>query len=255
MENFVTAANGYSQIEATPQLWTLSFEFQIYAVIPFAFMALKTFGLRRFIIGCIAIFVACTILRIASLAFTKDHITVWVLPFLRPDSILSGVILSIFLHRVPKFLAIIAFAGAGFLFFWLPQMETSGVGRVLVYPAAAILCASLVCMALVFRPVSGLLSDRIATFLGSISFGLYVFHFLGIIVARKSVELFITISPETDAAHYLVYAFVAFSFTVGLSTLSYYSLERPFLRLKDRLAVVHGRDPLPEVRESNLQSA
>jgi peptidoglycan/LPS O-acetylase OafA/YrhL len=80
------------------------------------------------------------------------------------------------------------------------------------------------------------------TFAGTISFGLYVFHLLGIFLARRIFDrLGLTLSPETNAAHYLVLALTAFAFTFGLSTISYLWFESPFLRLKDHLAAVHGR--------------
>jgi peptidoglycan/LPS O-acetylase OafA/YrhL len=116
------------------------------------------------------------------------------------------------------------------------------ISQIFVYPVAAVMCASLVSLALTWRPLFRVLSLRFVTFAGTISFGLYVFHFLGIFLARRIFDrLGLTLSPESNAAHYLVLALTAFAFTFALSTISYLWFESPFLRLKDRLAAVHGR--------------
>ncbi len=244
IDNLVTAVAGYSPVPYSPQLWTLSFEFQIYLVIPFAFMAYRKYGSRRFLIGAAAFWGVCTLSRIAAVLCGAGYLSAWVLPFLRPDSVLLGMLLSIFAQRVSASYALAAGTGAGLVFFALPPMEQSELSQILVFPAAAILCASLVALTLAWRPLARLMSLRWFTFAGAISFGLYVFHVFGIDLARRFFEGHGVAMAPISAANGVALAFAAFAITFAFCVASYVGLERPFLRLKDRFAAVHGRPAL-----------
>jgi peptidoglycan/LPS O-acetylase OafA/YrhL len=116
------------------------------------------------------------------------------------------------------------------LFFALPDIREGGLGTALSFPVAAIMCSAAVSLAFQRNAVSRALATPPIRFLGQISFGLYVFHFVGIFAARRIVG---------DAS--LLLSAVAFPITVALAGASYYVLERPFLQMKDRLAAVTGR--------------
>jgi peptidoglycan/LPS O-acetylase OafA/YrhL len=240
-DNLVTAFDGYSPIPFSPQLWTLSFEFQIYLVIPFAFLAYQKYGTRRFLIGAAIVWGLCTLLRIAAVLSGVGYLPAWVLPFLRPDSVLLGMLLSIFVKDIPPLYALAAGLGAASGFFALPLMEQSATSQILVFPAAAIMCGALVALAHSWRPLGRVLSLRWATFAGTISFGLYVFHVFGIYLAGNLLERF-GVDPSTaSAAACVALTAVAFAATFAMAAASYMGFERPFLKLKDRFAAVHGR--------------
>ncbi len=80
---------------------------------------------------------------------------------------------------------------------------------------------------------------RAFIYLGKISYGLYVFH-LGML----QLAIWIT-SPLTLAPHSAVRMFVvdsiALLFSIFLAHLSYQYFERPFMRLKERFAVIQSR--------------
>jgi peptidoglycan/LPS O-acetylase OafA/YrhL len=78
-----------------------------------------------------------------------------------------------------------------------------------------------------------------AVYLGKISFGLYLFHGFALEASQNSV-----VTPFIERLkHKLPVADILFeaACTVLLASLSYRFLETPFLRLKDRFAVVHSR--------------
>jgi peptidoglycan/LPS O-acetylase OafA/YrhL len=71
-------------------------------------------------------------------------------------------------------------------------------------------------------------------YLGKISYGLYVFHLLTIVIARRAVE-------RSSIDSWWLTAGVALVLTVAISATSYAVLEKPFLRLKRRFEAVSGR--------------
>ncbi len=242
--DLATAAEGYSPIPFSPQLWTLSFEFQIYLIIPFAFMAYLKYGPRRFLIGAGVFWGVCTFLRIAAVLSGVGFLPAWVLPFLRPDSVILGMLLSIFSRRIPAGYALAAGLGAGLVFFALPLIEQSELSQILVFPVAAIMCASLVALTLAWRPLAQIMSLRWFAFAGSISFGLYVFHVLGIFLAGRFYEKDGVVLSPASATDCLMFLSIAFGLTFAFASASFFGLERPFLKLKDRFAAVHGRPAL-----------
>ena len=70
--------------------------------------------------------------------------------------------------------------------------------------------------------------------MGKISYGLYMLHFTGILLA---LSLFHPVSLW----QLLATKFLGFVFTIVLALASYRWIESPFLRLKDRFATVLSR--------------
>ncbi len=85
---------------------------------------------------------------------------------------------------------------------------------------------------------------RQVLYLGKISYGLYIFHVLCLMLMHKALS---TILPETGlsspklAILHLVSAVFALALTVLFATASYRLLETPFLKLKKRFTVVRSR--------------
>jgi peptidoglycan/LPS O-acetylase OafA/YrhL len=243
-DNILTALLGYSGIPFSAQLWTLSFEFQIYAIIPFFFLAYWRFGLNRFVYLVAAIWLSGTILRLAVLPFISNHLVHWVIPVLRPDSILVGLLLSVVQSKFYLPHAVVVGSVSSVAFFALPSIEEWRVSAALDYPIAALMCGSLVILGLRWSRLNNLLSLPFMRFAGSISFGLYVFHFIGIYMATKILSPIGHFEPQTDAADYALLALSAFAFTFCISVVSYFLFERQFLRMKDKFTIVQGRKPV-----------
>ena len=71
-------------------------------------------------------------------------------------------------------------------------------------------------------------------YLGQISYGLYIFHILGLLISDYTVH-----NQEASLPRYLLRVTVAFAATVTLAAISYRCLESPFLSMKQRFS--HGR--------------
>jgi peptidoglycan/LPS O-acetylase OafA/YrhL len=70
--------------------------------------------------------------------------------------------------------------------------------------------------------------------LGKISYGLYMFHFMGMLLA-------LTLLHPVSRGQLLASRVLGFAFTLVLAMASYRWVESPFLRLKDRFATVLSR--------------
>ncbi|WP_457093533.1 acyltransferase family protein [Microvirga sp. P5_D2] len=242
-DNLITWFDGYNPIRFTRHLWTLSFEFQIYLIIPLAFVAFTKLGTKRFMMMLLGVFCFCLALRLVFTGLGAHHPIVWVTPFLQPDAVIAGVLLSLLVvKKIPVWGCALLFAGSTFSFLNTPA-PWAGVGpAALSYPSAAIMCASLVVLALRWQPLGALFSWKPVAFLGSISFGLYVYHLLGNHLAAKTfLKLQMAVNPAADARQFALFFVTSLTITITMSIVSYYVLERPLLRLKDRFATVKGR--------------
>lgn len=73
-------------------------------------------------------------------------------------------------------------------------------------------------------------------YLGRISYSLYVFHVVGLMITDYTIR-----HQDTNLPHYLFRNAVAFAITVAFAAVSYRWLEMPFLNLKQRFTHVLSR--------------
>ncbi|MBK3804429.1 acyltransferase family protein, partial [Azospirillum brasilense] len=240
IDNFIAWFRGYNlSIPYSGHLWSLSFEFQIYAIIPFAFMAFVHYGRKKFLVSILSIYLFCFLLRMIFTGAGATHPLVWVTPFLRPESVLIGVMLAAgYFSYIPHWALGLLAVAAGITFFSTPTPWADWHGASASYPLAAIMCGSLVGLSLKWNFFSNLLSWRPIRYLGSISYGLYILHFLGIGLAARAINLIgYDISVHISGYLYCVLFFTSLFITIAMATLSYYAIERPFLQLKVRFPV------------------
>ena len=83
------------------------------------------------------------------------------------------------------------------------------------------------------------------TYLGRISYGLYVFHILAFYVALRVVQAKAFEHLSHGAWENVLVAVIAFAITVVLANCSYQFYEKRFLRLKDRFTFVQTNKPPP----------
>ena len=242
-QNFLTWITGYSMaIPWTAHLWTLSFELQIYLIIPFAFIAFLRIGRRAFILALAAAWLGAIALRSIFIYFHAAHPVIWVTPFLRPESILVGLLLAIGAFRSTKTATVVVVAVAAMAMLIRGRnVQDIGLWTLAIYPLVAIIAGCILWLATNLPAVSAVLSVRPLRFLGKISYGLYVFHVIGIHCALLGAEK-LGIRP----AGMLHYSFVfgwALALTLAMAAASYYLLERRFLYIKERFSKVVSRLP------------
>lgn len=238
-DNLLVWLKGYSDIPFTQHLWTIAYEFQIYLFMPVAYGAFVKLGRTRFLQALLAVWGIAVLARLAFLLLGVVD-PIWVTPFLRPESTLAGIALAVGLFERVKALIVIAVGAAAVIALgFSPRVGAEGLSSMVIYPIAAVGCGSFLWLARYVPAMSKALAMAPLRYLGKVSYGLYVFHVLAIAIGWfVAVEL--GLKTYRPGAYFGAIGF-SLILCVVMSAASYQLLERPFLRRKQRLAVVTGR--------------
>jgi peptidoglycan/LPS O-acetylase OafA/YrhL len=234
--NWVHAAFGRPESICSP-LWTVSIEEQFYLVWP---VLMKLLRRRGMVLAAIATFLLATVSRIGFMLSGQSGGFIYYGSISRCDSLALGILLALFADRLPNLARgprwlLLAAGLAGWIVASLWLNEQPGPvdmrmvwGRLLVSLAAgAILFAGL-------GSNSPLLRSRWIVGLGKISYGLYMLHLTAILIMLH-------VFHPRWGWQLLVTKILGLGTTIVLAMVSYRWVESPFLRLKDRLAVVLSR--------------
>jgi peptidoglycan/LPS O-acetylase OafA/YrhL len=240
-------------------LWSVSVEEQFYLLWPWAVR--KGSAARiAWLAGGIAVLALATAIGLQLLGIgepwiSKNSIT-------RADGIAFGVLLAVALRGgVPTIStrARLAMLCAALLALGLIGTQNPFEGGVhlmktaLVYPAAALLCVGILVAVLGAQGRLGrLLNHPALVYLGRISYGLYVFHQVGLAIADHEF-------PEHlhEVHQWIPHFALGLAITFALAAVSYKLLEQPFLRLKRRrYTIIESRpDSGPEHPEGQPVTA
>lgn len=212
-------------------LWSVSIEEQFYLSWPLVLRFSR--NLKSV---CIALLTAATAYRIWLVAIHAREIAFWQSTFSRIDAIAFGALLAVILDgAVPKVgttIRLTVFAtGAALIVGAGGFGSISGPLALITFPAVAAGCSLTLYAVLVdqFRPGR---FARALTNLGRISYGLYVFHWLALVIVGSLLPIR---DPISRAATHALFSFIL---TVILAAASYRWLESRFLVLKERYAFV-----------------
>ena len=245
LDDIITWFAGYNgQIRYSAHLWTLSYEFQVYLSIPLLFILWKRLGDNAFIavLSCFLLYAVAS--RTTVYLVGAKHPSIWVTPFLRPDSVLFGLALAVVKPRWDWRLSLgVALVGL-YIFVSIGRPWDGLFPNIFSYLVLAVVAASIVDISL-RSPFARLVAmPQLAwlVFLGRISFGLYVFHILAISLTEQWLPvLWRPLNVKFVTGDYMMFLVVAFGLTIALSVVSYYAMERRVDRWKRRFEIVHGR--------------
>jgi peptidoglycan/LPS O-acetylase OafA/YrhL len=215
-------------------LWSVSVEEQFYLGWP---LLLKTIGFRHVRSLAVIFLIVATATRLFLAYHGASFATVWCNTFARLDPIAAGALLATILHGRDIQLSRRArlVMGSMGLCLWICTsrfLELSGFLSLLAYPAVTAGC--LLLLISVLRPMAPERSP-IFTFLGRISYSLYVFHDFALALVNH------LLIRSSGAGRLLCANALAFALVCALGTCSYFLLELPFLRLKSRFTYVPSR--------------
>jgi peptidoglycan/LPS O-acetylase OafA/YrhL len=203
-------------------------------LLPWAFLAWQRWGTTRFLLGLAAIEVLAFLARYVLVQASAPHPIIWVTPYLRPESILLGLVLAVVRPRWNPLWSLAAFTSAAVVFVNTPRIVLPQ-GMLYCYVPAGIMVASLMDASMRFSPLRAALSWGLLRDLGKISYGLYVLHVWAIATV---LELLVELNLDIAGPRLGI---LALSMTVGVAIISYHYLERPFLKIKSKYAAVEGR--------------
>ena len=239
--NWVYAFRGLPASVAIP-LWSISIEEQFYLFWP---PILRRVTRRNLMYVVIVLLLLANLARIALLAAHASGAAIEYNTFARLDPIALGILVACLLgDRSPRFSPRMRFGliSAALLTLALigaygrlnaPQSYAPLIGTLVGRPLVALASGAIL---LAFIGASGparILTSRGLVYLGKISYGLYVYHMTGVLIAEHILR-------NPNGGHKGA-ALLGFLLTVAFSAISYRWFESPFLRLKDRFAVVRSR--------------
>lgn len=221
-------------------LWSVSIEEQFYLFWPPLVRRLRTTDMAALAVTMLAVAWSAR-LYLGTHGATETQ--VWCNTLARLDPIAAGILVAVLLRgeapelSAQKRVAIIGFgvvclAMAGN--FWSIKADPLTTPRILAgYPVVALGAAAMLIGVLSSAKV---LSKSVLVYLGKISYGLYVYHVLGLMVSDYAV-------PHADAAlsRYLLRDAIALTLTVTFAATSFRWLETPFLGVKQRFTHVLSR--------------
>ena len=220
-------------------LWSVSIEEQFYITWPAVVRRITETGM---LICAAALLTVATAARIYLGVNHTWESRVWCNTFVQLDPIAIGIIMAVLLKgEIPRFsrlargallVAGITGLALGALFFGIKSDPLTTARIVFGYPSVAIGGALL--LLAVLRYQSG--SNRVLVYLGRISYGLYVFHVLGLLISDHVVS-----DQTANLWRYSLRVGVALAATLVMAAISFRWLEAPFLSLKQRFTHVLSR--------------
>ncbi len=228
-------------------LWFISLQEQFYFFWPATMRKLSARGL---IIAPILMLIVASLARWYLAVRHTWESRLWANTFVQLDGMAFGILLAVLLAgrapRLTRLHRLALFAGGITCFFlagsyFVIKGDPLTVSRVLLgYPVAAIGAVALFLATLTPSDPSKRTPPSRAfaafAYLGQISFGLYVFHILGLMTSDYTVQ-----HQDSSLGRYLFRNTVALAVTIVLAAISYRLLESPFLTLKQRFTRVSSR--------------
>jgi peptidoglycan/LPS O-acetylase OafA/YrhL len=228
-------------------LWTISLEEQFYAFWPW-FM--RYISRRRIVVIPILMIGVGCVARAFSMTWKLDA---WDNTFCRLDPIAMGILVALAPRMNPRPALRVALVLAGVASWMFAAhycslpLQVSALKVSIGYPAVALGSgAFLIAMLGAESFGTGSAMARCLTYLGKISYGLYVYSpvaktFAYVVLYRAFIPKFAEAgyAPWTPWAAFVLFAFVL---NVAMAAVSYRLLEAPFLRLKERFTRVPSRE-------------
>lgn len=237
--NWSIIAYGWPVHSIILQGWTVSMEEQFYLAWP---PLVRKLPRERTALAAAGMLVISNTTRIIMVAVHGGTNSVWCNTLGRLDPIALGILLAIALkgnapsfrpaQRLALFCCGIAPLPLVANYWQIHQPDRlKWIPTLFGFPIVALGCGLILLAALGISPGP----PRFLTYLGKISYGLYIYQMLGILLSDKVLPVH---------AHFVQLALrpiLSLAITILLASASYTMLEKPFLKLKERFTHVHSR--------------
>jgi peptidoglycan/LPS O-acetylase OafA/YrhL len=224
----VVLNNGMGASVAGP-LWSISVEEQFYLAWP---LVIARVGVNRLKHVCIGLIIFANLTRIVMEKKGAGFVAFWCSTVSWFDAIAAGALIALFLRGKPaRFSPLVRLLlTVGGLVIWVLSIRFRDY---LIYPDIAsfplIILGSVM---LLLAALGSSLTNPVLVYFGRMSYGLYVFHALALVIASL---VFVNYS--------IYHAIAGLMITIAMAAISFHLLEKPFLRLKKRFTYV-ASDPV-----------
>jgi len=247
--NFAYFALLPSLIPIFIHLWSISFEEQFYAVIPWFLRKLLLLQEKTKWMLLAFLFITESVIRAIFIHFQLRNPWIYFLPITHFDSILGGLAIGLGLLDKPfERLPGRALLSIGILclstIFLLPNIDVTGWGLMLTYPLTGLGMSFIVFSTIKKRGYiffGKIMANKIFVYLGKISYGLYIYHFSAFTLAVILISRQLRVQQLPYPRYTFPVLLIAFSITTLFAFISYKLLEKPFLKLKERFGLVSSR--------------
>lgn len=247
-DNLMSVGDWYNRIAYSRHLWTISYEEQFYLFIPLLLLFLLKASRSRVVVALSGIAVLFTLCRAVMIWLEVRHPAIWVLPVTHFESILLGIVIGLggfgVLSKVPTLLILMVGLLCGWLLTGLGPVHAIDWNLMILYPLIGLSTSLILYFVFLTGRTRSMkwLSFGPLVFLGKISYGLYVYHLLGLALGEKVFH-----HPDLIRGRVLLYSkpltifLVSLGITVTIAAVSYLLIEKPFLKLKKRYEVIASR--------------
>lgn len=227
-------------VELISHTWSIAVEEQFYAFWPW--IAKKSKHLLAVMAGIV---VAFAVVRFGIYPWVQvPHLMLYI-EFMRFDCMALGGVLAWFFHKRPDGWLMRQLAKPGWLYFF----SVSALAITLLKPFIADYTYYQSLLMVVYAGLLGSIARQperyqglnhpALRYLGRISYGIYMYHPMAILVVINLLQRLgqgsLTLFERYPIATFLLYAGASVGLTLGVSALSYRFLEMPFLRLKAKM--------------------
>lgn len=248
--NFASGVHTYPPVATLAHLWTVTLEEQFYIAWPLILSL--TLRARKYVLWILlSVLLAGTLLFRFRLIGATKHPYIWTHTLARLDPLVIGIAIAVWRHwrpARPGWLIPLIKVLAGWALVcsisYFPPIEAQTKHVIWVYLATAA-GFGLILDGILSRernPIAWILSRRPLVWLGKLTYGLYVYHMLGLTFGDE-LSLFlqgrrILTTPDSITVWRWILSLV---FTIVIAAESYRVFESFFLKLKDRFARVQSR--------------
>ncbi len=245
--NIADALWGWTPTFIVSQLWSISLEEQFYLLWP---LVVRRGRRRTLVTAAIAMITVSIVARTICWLVSAPASFVWTNTLTRLDPLAAGILLGAWaMHRrsSPRATTRVTLLVAGLATmlivsawcdpYWSPN---SGLTLFVGYPVVTLACVAIFFSFLGLKLNLARPTIRTLAYLGKISYGLYIWHMLGLELAKNLVTLPLPWLGEwVDSSIFIT--ILALALTISFAATSYRFLETPFLRLKSRFALIPSR--------------
>jgi peptidoglycan/LPS O-acetylase OafA/YrhL len=248
--NYSSGAHGYPTVDTLSHLWTVTLEEQFYIVWPLTLSLLL-----RIRTG--AVWIVLPVLLVGTVTFRMHlighapHPYIWTNTLARLDPLLVGIAVAIWRQThparpgwlIPTIKLVVGVLAVSAISFGPPiQTQSRNIGWQFLATAGGFGLILDSTLSLARNPFARLLSQRPLVWLGKLTYGLYVYHVLGLQMGGELVHFLQRHKITTTVAWSTILgSTVSLALTIAIAAFSYRFFESFFLRLKERFSRVKSR--------------